>query len=107
MTSDLQDLTVGDEVVVNRNLEHPVNMHFVDDAYGGGWVPKDGVEETIGTKTVTERRDIPAMGGPGGWRHRPARSLVRLGRGFWYDLSDGYQDGSKATVIETLGTLSV
>lgn len=107
MTKDLQDLSIGDQVLVKRNLKHPVNMQFVDDEYGGGWVSKDSIEETIGTKTVIERRDIPATGEPGGWRHRPSRSIVQLDSGFWYDLSDGYQDGSKTTVIETIGTLSV
>ncbi|GAA2036408.1 hypothetical protein GCM10009720_16230 [Yaniella flava] len=88
--TQLHDLTVGDQVLVKRNLDHPVHQKFVDDEYGGGWVADSGVEEIIGVQTITERKDTSD------------RSLVRLSSGFWYDLSDGYQDGARANVIEAL-----
>lgn len=97
----LADLAVGDIVTLKRNLDHPAWMKQVpDDPRNGGdtkYVRDEGIAESLGNSTITDRREIPAVAG---WGGREAKVLVRLSSGFWYDLADGYQDGSRATLIE-------
>jgi hypothetical protein len=99
----LDQLQPGDKVALKRNLDHPAWMKKgpYDEYSGGHTLVRDpAIAEDLGTATITERRDIP--GTNTGWMDRKAKSLVRLGsNGFWYDLADGMQDGSHATLIET------
>lgn len=94
----IADLAVGDKVALKRNLDHPAWMKQVECEYEGTrYVRDESVEESLGTVAVVDLREIPAVAG---WRGREAKTLVRLPSGFWYDLADGYQDGSRATLIE-------
>lgn len=102
MTKALEDLNITDTVLVKRNLEHPAHRIPVNDPHGmTTYVLDQSVEETIGGSRVVERYDAPASGQTDR-NYRPGRSLVRLSNGFWYDLQDGYQDGSEATYIEPI-----
>ncbi|MDO4254327.1 MAG: hypothetical protein Q4C81_04155 [Kocuria sp.] len=99
------DLSVGDKVLVKRVLDHPAWMKQVPcDPRSGSdtkLVRDPEVVEELGTSTVLDRREVPAVAG--GWgvgADRPAKTLVRLPSGFWYDCATGLQDGSGATRIE-------
>lgn len=100
----LNQLQAGDKVTLKRNLDHPAWMKQgpYDEYSGAHQLVRDpDIAEDLGTATITERRDI--AGTNTGWMDRKARSLVRLsGNGFWYDLADGMQEHSKATLIEPL-----
>ncbi|MEO3931386.1 hypothetical protein WMO79_01040 [Micrococcaceae bacterium Sec7.4] len=102
----LDQLQPGDKVTLKRNLDHPAWMKQGPyDEYEGGrrLVRNPDIAEDLGTATVTERRDI--AGTNTGWMDRKPKNLVRLGsNGFWYDLADGMQDGSHATLIEAIHT---
>ncbi|MGW6602269.1 hypothetical protein [Streptomyces sp. NPDC055036] len=97
----LDDLDIGDKIVLKRVLDHPAYMKSVAADPRDGetrWVPDGSVQEVIGTTTVAERRHIPASPSP--WRPSEEKDLVRLPNGFWYDLATGLQDSSGATRIE-------
>ena len=103
-STDLSKLQPGDKVTLKRNLNHPAWMKKGPyDQYSGAHrlVRDPNIAEDLGTATIAERRDIP--GTNTGWMDRKAQSLVRLSaNGFWYDLADGMQDGSHATLIEPI-----
>lgn len=103
-TKTLDQLQPGDKVTLKRNLDHPAWMKKGPwDEYQGSHrlVRNPDIAEDLGTATITERRDIP--GTNTGWMDRKPQSLVRLGgNGFWYDLADGMQQHSSATLIQPL-----
>lgn len=89
----IAELAVGDQVAIKRNLEHPANMkriasseYDVDNKYIAD--PTKAADVDLGTARVTERRT-----------DFYGKQLARLDSGFWYNLADGYQDGSGATII--------
>lgn len=85
----LNELQPGDKVTLKRNLDHPA------------WMKKGPYDEYEGAHRLVRDPDI--AGTNTGWMDRKAQSLVRLsGNGFWYDLADGMQEHSKATLIEPL-----
>ena len=100
----LTELQPGDKVALKRNLDHPAWMKkgpYCEYEGGHRLLRHPDIAEDLGTATITERRDIP--GTNTGWMDRKAKSLVRLsGNGFWYDLADGMQDGSHATLIQVI-----
>ncbi|WP_146197345.1 hypothetical protein [Promicromonospora sp. AC04] len=101
MSTPLGDLQIGDRVVVKRNLDHPAHMKQVPaDPRDGGtkWVRDENIDESVAVSTIVERRHHPSV--TGRWLARPARTLVRLRSGLWYDLATGLQEGSGATRIE-------
>lgn len=92
----LTDLAVGDRVAIKRNLDHPANMLKVpgdDRDVTQKYIvdPAKAAAVDLGTATVTERR-----------KDFYGKIMVRVENGFWYDLTDGYQDGAKATIIELI-----
>lgn len=99
--TELNELAVGDKVAVKRNLDHPAWMKQVPCDPRNGSTTKlisdPQVVEELGTSTVLDRREIPAVAG---WGGREAKTLVRLPSGFWYDCATGLQDGSGSTRIE-------
>lgn len=104
-TASLASLAVGDQVTVKRNLDHPAWKKQVPCDPRNGSTTKlirdPEVVEELGTSTVLDRREIPAVAG---WGGREAKTLVRLPSGFWYDCTTGLQDGSGSTRIEMLIT---
>lgn len=102
-TKTLDQLQPGDKVTLKRNLDHPAWMQqgpYCEYEGGHRLVRNPDIAEDLGTATVTERRDKrPINIGGKVW---PAKSLVRLGNSFWYDLATGYQDGSHATLIQPI-----
>ena len=80
MAAALETLAIGDRVVVRRILD-----------------PDPEVVEVVGTSTVMDRREIPAIAGSGSWPRREAKTLVRLPSGSWYDCATGLQHDSAAS----------
>lgn len=97
----LTALSVGDHVVLRRNLDHPAWKKQVPADLRSGadtkWARDPDVEELLGRTTVLDHRHIPAIAG---WGGRQEKTLVRLVNGFWYDCATGLQDESAATRIE-------
>lgn len=103
-TKTLDELQPGDKVTLKRNLDHPAWMKqgpYCEYEGGHRLVRNPDIAELLGAATISERRDIP--GTNTGWMDRKAQSLVRLaGNGFWYDLADGMQQHSGATLIQAI-----
>lgn len=104
--SELDELQVGDKVLVKRVLDHPAWMKQVPcDPRNGStakYVRDPQVVEELGVSSVMDRRAVPAIAAAGNWPGREAHTLVRLPNGFWYDCATGLQDGSGSTRIERM-----
>jgi hypothetical protein len=104
--SELDELQVGDKVLVKRVLDHPAGMKQVPcDPRNGSttkYVRDTQVVEELGVSSVMDRRAVPAIAAAGNWPGREAHTLVRLPNGFWYDCATGLQDGSGSTRIERM-----
>lgn len=92
----LTNLAVGDQVAIKRNLNHPANMkkaprdeRDVTQRYVAD--PAMVAQEDLGIGTIIDRRT-----------DFYGKIRIRVSNGFWYDVTDGYQDGAKATLIELI-----
>jgi hypothetical protein len=90
----LDQLQLGDTVLVKRNLDHPAwKIKGEYDEYEGTHrlIPNPDLAEVLGETKVTERTVRNGL-----------LTRVRTQSGFWYLVTDGSQEGSEATLIELI-----